>query len=133
MTSKSLKIAQIRPVSCPREGQQASNMRGAQRISFCHDTILHTPRMDRRSTDNAPRPLPATGLTIYGISHTPRSYQAAVRDLRVEAVSNVTFATVWPCHHDTHRYPLLALSTQDKHMPCLVCPWRCAWLLFGFC
>ena len=43
MTSKSLRIAQFQPMSCPREGQQAGNMRGAQRSSFCHDIILHTP------------------------------------------------------------------------------------------
>ena len=59
-------------------------------------------RTTHRRTGHRPlQPLLATGLTIYGISHTPRSYQAAVRDLRVEAVSITTFATVWLCHHDT--------------------------------
>jgi hypothetical protein len=33
MTSKSLKIAQFQPMSCPREGLQAGNMKGAHRCT----------------------------------------------------------------------------------------------------
>ena len=73
MTSKSLKIAHFHPMSCPREGQQASNMRGAQRSNFCHDTILHTPRTDRRSTDNAERPAAPPGNRSHYLWHiTPK-------------------------------------------------------------
>jgi hypothetical protein len=83
-------------MSCPREGQQAGNMRGAQRSIFCHDITLHTPQTDGRSTYNAPQPLPATGFTLSVAYHTlPRSYQAALRDLRVEAVSITASATVY--------------------------------------
>ena len=105
---KSLKIAQFRPVSCPREGQQASNIRGAQRSNFCHDTILHTPRTDRRSIGQRTAAPPGNmSHCLWGrddILHTPRPSQAAVRDLRVEAVPITASATqqYGSGHHDTH-------------------------------
>ena len=89
--------------------------------------------------DNAPRPLPATCLTVYGrddILHTPRPSQAAVRDLRVEAVSITAFATVWLCHHDT--VPTLSFINSAHAMPHESCarggtlaPGFTAWLLLG--
>ena len=48
------------------------------------------------------------------------------------AASITASATVWLCHHDTHRPSLYQLRTST--MLCLVSPSRhtCAWLLLSF-
>ena len=91
--------------------------------------------MDRRSTDNTLQPLdriPATGLTVYGISHTPKVISSCSKGSQSGSCLYhcLCYSVALPSW-----YPPLALSTQDKHMQCLVCPWRhtCAWFLLGFC
>ena len=72
--------------------------------------------IDRQTTHRGPSRQPVALSVAY---HTlPRSYQAAVRDLRVEAVSITASATVWFCHHDTHPYSFIN-SGQAHAVPCV--------------
>ena len=68
------------------------------------------------STEYAPQPLPATGLTVYGISHTPKVISSC-------SEGSQSGSCLYHCLCYSVALPPLALSTQDKHMLCLVCPW----------
>ena len=63
MTFKSLKIAQFQPMSCPREGQQAGNMRGAQRSSFCQYSTAYP--LNGSSIDAPPTAAPTGNQSHY--------------------------------------------------------------------
>ena len=61
------------------------------------------------STEYAPQPLPATGLTVYGISHTPKVISSC-------SEGSQSGSCLYHCLCYSVALPPLALSTQDKHM-----------------
>ena len=112
-------------MSCPREGQQAGNMRGAQtskeQLLSWYNTAypLNGSSINGQHTA-APRSHPGNrSITVYGISHTPKVISSCSEGSQSGSCLYhcLCYSVVLPSW-----YPPLALSTQDKHMQCLVCP-----------